>query len=47
MRIKEIVKHDHELCKITEEVLEMSGEQLINRLNLDHMKSTKQNSMSD
>lgn len=34
IHIKEIIKHDDELSKITEEALELSGEQLIARLDL-------------
>lgn len=34
IHIKEIIKHDDELSKITEEALELSGEKLIARLDL-------------
>lgn len=38
IHIKEIIKHDDELSKITEEALELTGEQLIARLDLEHLK---------
>ena len=38
IHIKEIIKHDDELSKITEEALQLSGEQLIARLDLEHLK---------
>lgn len=41
VHIKEIIKHDHELNKITEEALQLTGDQLIDRLDLEHLKLNK------
>ncbi len=38
IHIKEIIKHDDQLSKITEQALELTGEQLIARLDLEHLK---------
>lgn len=41
-RLKEIVDGDKDLERITEEALDLTGEELISRKSLDHLKSSKQ-----
>ncbi len=40
-RLKDIVEGDKELERITEEALDLTGEEIISRKNLEHLKSTK------
>lgn len=40
-RLRDIIKGDAELERITEEALDLTGEELISRKNLDHLKIPK------
>jgi hypothetical protein len=40
-RLREIIKGDPELERITEEALDLTGEEMINRKNLEHLKMPK------
>jgi hypothetical protein len=40
-RLRDIIKGDAELERITEEALDLTGEELINRKNMDHLKVPK------
>jgi len=44
-RLKEIIEGDTELERITEEALECTGEELINRKNLEYLKLPKQSAV--
>lgn len=40
-RLRDIIKGDPELERITEEALDLTGEELINRKNMEHLKMPK------
>lgn len=42
-RLRDLTKGDPELEKITEEALDLTGEELINRKNMEHLKVPKAN----
>lgn len=43
-RLKEIIKGDIELERITEETLDLTAEELISRRSMEHLKVPKQHS---